>query len=220
MGIAAGKSADGTGADAALLEAVRRASDPGAGEAEAEAVRRALDAALATHQERIYWLCVRLVGDPERAAELTQETMLVACQHIGDFRGDSSLHTWLHGIARHLCLRARARRHELLGEEGLFDPEDSTPGVLAEMRVHERDALLDEASRAALEPIEQEALYMRYTLGMGYEAITALLGIEEASGARGVLQRCKRKLRRELERRLVALGHGSSLVFGSIGTDG
>lgn len=215
----ASRSTEEAEADALLLAAVRRAAEPGAGEAEAEAAREALNARLAAHQERLYWLCLRLVGQPEQAAELTQETMLVACEEIGGFRGDSSLYTWLHGIARHLCQRARERKRELLGEEGLFDPEDAAPGVLAAMRVHERDALLEESSRAVLDPTEQEALYMRYTLGMGYDEITALLGLTESSGARGVLQRCKRKLRRELERRLVELGHGSSLVFGSIGMD-
>ncbi len=174
---------------------------------------------LAVHRDRIYGLCLRLVGQPERAEELTQETLLIACERIGEFRGDSGLYTWMHGIARHLCLRARDRKRELLGEEGLLDPEAPAASVIAALRVHERDTLLDESVRAALDPTEQEAVYMRYTLGMGYDEITGLLGLTESSGARGVLQRCKRKLRRELERRLVELGHGSSLVFGSIGTD-
>lgn len=217
-----GGSTDERSADAALVAAVRRASGPGAGpaEAEAEAARRALDARLAACQDRLFGLCLRLVGDRERAAELTQEAMLVACQHIAEFRGDAAFYTWLHGIARHLCLRARARKHDLLDEDGLFDAEDRAPGLLASMRVQERDALLEAASRAALDAEEQEALYMRYTLGIGYEEITDLLGLTDVSGARGLLQRCKRTLRRELERRLAELGHGRSLVFGSIGTDG
>lgn len=146
--------------------------------------------------------------------------MLIAVRRLPEFRGESSFHTWLHAIARHVCMKARARRQELLGVELLFDPQDPAHDALAALRQDERDALLAEASRAVLTKEEQEALVLRYELGVGYEEITALLHLDAASGARALLQRCKRKLRRELERRLALLGHGSSLVFGSIGTDG
>jgi len=206
-------------AAAALPELLARAARPGATASEVEEARRAVDAAFAASQDRIYWLCLRLVGRPELAAELTQEAMLVAYQRLPEFRGESSFHTWLHAIARHVCLRARDRNKELLCVEDLFEAEDPARSALAAMRREERDALLDEARRAVLDPTEQEALVMRYQFGIRYEEITALLQLTEASGARGLLQRCKRKLRRELERRLAGMGHGRSLVFGSIGTD-
>lgn len=179
-----------------------------------------LEATLAASQDRIYWLCLRLVGRPEVAAELTQETLLVACRRAHEFRGDSSFHTWLHGIARNLCLRSRERKADLLGEDGLIDAADPARGVLASMRIQERDDLLDEACNNVLDETEQEVLHLRYALGVGYDQIADLLGLTEESGARAALQRCKRKLRRELERLLVDRGHGSSLVFGSIGSDG
>lgn len=203
-----------------LAALLAHAREPDATEGDRERARQATDAHFAASQERIRWLCLRLLGRPELAAEATQETMLVAVRRLPEFRGESSFHTWLHAIARHVCLRTRARRQELLGVEQLFDPQDPARDALAALRQEERDTLLGEATRAALSPQEQEALVLRYELGVGYEEIAALLHLEEASGARGMLQRCKRKLRRELERRLVVLGHGSSLVFGSIGTDG
>lgn len=207
-------------ADAALLAAVHRAHAPGAGEAEGEAVRAALEASLPGHRDRIYWLCLRLVGRPEQAAELAQDTMLIACQGIGEFRGEAGLYTWLHGIARHLCMRAREHRRELLCEEGQLDLEDPATGALAAMWEHERDALLGESSRAVLDATEQEALYLRYTLGLGYEQITAQLGISEVSGARGLLQRCKRKLRRELDRRAAGPEHDGATLLGDVGAGG
>lgn len=182
--------------------------------------RKAVEDLFAASQDRIYWLCLRLAGRPELATELAQEAMLIAWQRLPEFRGESSFHTWLHAIARNVCLKARERHQELLGVEHLFDPEDPARGALDALRREERDALLADARRAVLDPDEQEALLLRYELGVSYQEIGALLGLTEASGARGLLQRCKRKLRRELERRLGDLGHGHSLVFGSLGTDG
>jgi DNA-directed RNA polymerase specialized sigma subunit len=87
------------------------------------------------------------------------------------------------------------------------------------MRRRERDALLEAACDAVLDATEQEVLHLRYVENVGVDEITQLVGIVDKSGARGVLQRCKRKLRAELARRLAEAGHGESLLFGSIEAD-
>lgn len=50
-----------------------------------------------------------MTGDWDQAEELTQETFYRAFLHIGRFRGDSSLYTWLCQIARNLYLNASKR---------------------------------------------------------------------------------------------------------------
>jgi len=206
-------------AERALVEQVRRGFCSEATAAEVDAGRHAADALFAASQDRLYWLCLRLVGRPEVAAELAQEAMLIGYERLPEFRGESSFHTWLHAVARHVCMRANERRRELLGIDDLFEPEDPARGALAALRREERDRLLAEARQAALDPDEQEAVILRYELGVGEEEVAALLHLTNASGARGLLQRCRRKLRRELERRLAELGHGTSLVFGSVGSE-
>ena len=64
--------------------------------------------------------------------------------------------------------------------------------------------------RNHLEPQEQEALWLRCFERMPVDAITEILGINEASGARAVLQRARRRLRAALEerRRLEGTNHG------------
>jgi RNA polymerase sigma-70 factor (ECF subfamily) len=200
----------------ALLD---RAARPDATAAEIAAARQHVDALFTAHQERIYWVCLKLVGNPERAAELAQETMLVGYRRLAEYEGEGSFYAWLYSIARFTCLRANAKKREALGDDGLFDPQDPARGVLAAMRRHERDELLRQACRAVLDPVEQEAVTMRYVMNMGVEEITAVLGLSSSSGARGLLQTCRRKLRRELQRRLDALGHGASLLFGSAGAE-
>lgn len=202
-----------------LQALLRRAASPSATPADLDATRRAADAHFAACQDRIYWLCLRLAGRPEFAAELMQEAMLTAWQRLPEFRGESSFYAWLYSIARYTCLRARARRQDALDGDDVLDRETPGHNALALLRQEERDRLLDEACRAALDPIEQEAIVLRYTMGLGYDELTELLGLTNPSGARAVLQASKRKLRPELERRLARLGHGHSLVLGSIGTD-
>jgi DNA-directed RNA polymerase specialized sigma24 family protein len=52
--------------------------------------------------------------------------------------------------------------------------------------------------RRHLDPLEREAIWLRCYEGMPVEEITGLLGIDTASGARGILQRARRKLRAAL----------------------
>ncbi|MQA92103.1 MAG: sigma-70 family RNA polymerase sigma factor [Gemmatimonas sp.] len=51
------------------------------------------------HVDRVYALCLRLTGDRERAAELTQDVFVRAWKRIGTFRGEATFGTWLHRVA-------------------------------------------------------------------------------------------------------------------------
>jgi RNA polymerase sigma-70 factor (ECF subfamily) len=174
-----------------------------------------VNALFAAHYERIYALCLRLMRDPERAREMTQEALLAAYQNLPRFRGDAKFSTWLFRIARNKCFRALRARRELLAEDGVIDPTDPSVTVLTRLRREEKEELLRQASVAVLEPLEQEAVYLRYTERLSIDRITALLDLQTASGSRGLLQRCRRKLGRELRRRLEEMGHGSSFIRGT-----
>ncbi len=200
--------------DAAIIQAVVDAMN-GSRPADPALIER-LDGLFAAQQPRIYRLCLRMVRNPEQAQELAQDAMLTAYRSLHKYRGESSFPTWLYGIARNLCLNAIRRRGELLSEDGLIEVNDPGRGALSQLRQHEREALLTAASQAVLEPLEQEAVYLRYVEGMPQDNITEVLGIEDKSGARGVLQRCRRKLQREIRERLALLGHGSSFIRGTM----
>ena len=168
-----------------------------------------LDRLFAAHEERVYRLCLRMVGDPNRARELTQETLLVAWKRIDEFEGRARFGTWIHSIARNLCFNAIKKRKELLTEDGILEADSPEAGVVARMRQAERKEVLLQAAAAALTDQEQEAVWLRYGEGIGQDDITRIMGLE-GSGARGLLQRCRRKLSRELRQRLVELGHAST----------
>jgi RNA polymerase sigma-70 factor (ECF subfamily) len=174
-----------------------------------------VDRLLAAHQDVVYAACLHWVGSPEQARELAQDTLLLAFRKLPTFRGDARFRTWLLAIARYTCNNARRKRADALTEDGVLDATDPAASAFRRLRLEERDALLHAAAAAVLDDVEQEAIHLRYVEQVPVEQITTLLGLDSASGARGLLQRCTRKLRRELTRQLAELGHGTSLVFGS-----
>lgn len=202
---------------ASIIERLQRVM---AGDGTPEDAARAaaeVDGLFAANQDMVYATCLKLIGDPERARELAQEALLVAYRKLPEFRGDSKFRTWLYGIARNLSWRASTKRRELLVDDGLMEGEDTDPDALTRLRREERHEVLRQASAAVLDPLEQEAVYLRYVEQLPMARIEALLGLDTASGARGLLQRCRRKLAREIRRRIAELGHGTtSFLHGSV----
>ena len=65
------------------------------------------------------YLRARLFPSPDRLDDLFQETFLAAWKHLPNFRGESTLQTWLLGIARHKVedhYRSRLRQAEPFDE--------------------------------------------------------------------------------------------------------
>jgi RNA polymerase sigma factor (sigma-70 family) len=160
----------------------------------------------------IYALCLRFTGSPERARDLTQETMLRALERIAQFRGQASFRAWLYAIARSVCLNAMRHPVDTLFEDDVLERSGEAARVLQELDAAQRTSLVREAIRTALDPVEEEALYLRYVEGLPVERVTDLLELTTAAGARGLLQRCRKKLGRELRSRLAEIGRGSSWV--------
>jgi RNA polymerase sigma-70 factor (ECF subfamily) len=59
------------------------------------------------YQDRLYVTLLRMVGHPEDAADLVQETFVRAMQAVARFEGKSSLYTWLFRIAINLAISHR-----------------------------------------------------------------------------------------------------------------
>ena len=89
----------------------------------------AFEQLVTTHQPAIYRLALRMTGNPEGAADMTQEAFLRAWRGLGSFQADSSLSTWLFRLTSNVCidfLRA-ARRHLVVPISGLdADGEEYT----------------------------------------------------------------------------------------------
>jgi RNA polymerase sigma-70 factor (ECF subfamily) len=82
------------------------------------------------HKRRIYSLCLRMVGNPAEAEDLTQEAFLQLHRKIATFRGDSAFSTWLHRLAINVVLmHLRKKGLPVISLDEAMEPtHDEGPG--------------------------------------------------------------------------------------------
>ncbi len=155
--------------------------------------RRAFDQLVEQETASVYRACLRIMGRPHDAEDLTQEAFLAAYRSIRTFRGDGSLRGWLLRIATRQCFRRLSQRRptaalDAIPEPRLDDPTaDPTRSVLA---AEQRDAVRDAV--AALDEPYREVVALRFF------AELSLAEVAETTGR--PLNTVKTHLRRGLER--------------------
>jgi RNA polymerase sigma-70 factor (ECF subfamily) len=163
---------------------------------DSEPGRSAAEALFGRYRRRVYLMCYRYVGEHERALDISQEVLLKAYEAIGRYQHTSEFSCWLFTIARNRCFNSL--RSVRLWDYREADPE-SLPdgGALPDQDIEEREdeERMLELIKKTLDPVEQKAVWLRCFEKVPVDEITKMLGIESASGARGVLQKSRRKLR-------------------------
>lgn len=162
---------------------------------------------LSHYRGSIYQWCYRYLRDHDRALDLAQEVILETCRALPRFDGRASFSSWLFAITRNRCVSAlrRSARAETADYDLDLIPDSGDRPDRALERKERRERILG-AMREVLAPREQEALCLRVFDGMPVDAITEVLGLGTASGARSVLQNARRKLRAALATLDPALG--------------
>lgn len=143
------------------------------------------------YREKIFGITLALLRNRSDAEEITQDTFIRAHRGLANFRGDSSLATWLHRIAVNLARNRywyffRRRRHATLSLDcPLGDEGDSTftdlvasesPDPAREAATGEFATLVSDCMER-LEPRHREILTLRNLLHRPYEEIAETLGI-------------------------------------------
>lgn len=148
--------------------------------------RRAIVGCAHRYGSRLGRLCMAMLGSQADADDVVQETLLAAHDGFPSWRAEGALESWLFAIARRKCARLleqRAQRTAKLRLVHVDRPADS--GAEGEVNVRQRA----ERARAALEqlrPTEREALLLRFGSGLGYAAVAAACGIDEAAARKRV----------------------------------
>lgn len=102
-------------------------------------------------RERLRRFVLKMVDDADEAENIVQQTFTEAYRQIDDFRGDSSVSTWLFSIAKHLAyghLRT-VDRHNYLEHDTieflLMDRDESTTATDEEVELSERKRIVHDA---------------------------------------------------------------------------
>jgi RNA polymerase sigma-70 factor (ECF subfamily) len=166
-----------------LVEACRR-GDAGAFD---ELVRQ-------THRS-VYGIAFRITGNPEDAADVTQEVFVRVWRSLRGFRGEANLATWLHRVATNTALthlRRRGRAPEPIEEDAMT----SRIAIASE-----EDARIDadevEKALQRLPEAYRVAVVLKDVYGMSCDEIAQKLGLTEGA-VKVRLFRARRKLAEDL----------------------
>ncbi|HWC14282.1 MAG TPA: sigma-70 family RNA polymerase sigma factor [Actinomycetota bacterium] len=154
----------------------------------------------ATHRE-VYTLCLRILRDPDDAAEATQDTYLKAWRALKGFRGEAMFTTWLYRVAANTAIskhrsRKRRRTHEsgvgdeVLGQIAAGGSTESSAGARLEVQDLER-------ALQVLPDHYRSAVVLRDVYGLSIEEVAGQLKISETA-AKVRIHRGRKKLKQLL----------------------
>ena len=139
------------------------------------------------YEKNVYNIALRMTGNSEDAADMTQEAFIKAYNSLQSFRGDSKFSVWLYRIVSNVCLdflRSKNRRPTVSLSVEDDDGEDTQLDVADESQSPE--LLLDrkltrEGVRRGLDslpPDYRQILLLREIQGLSYDEIAQALGLE------------------------------------------
>jgi RNA polymerase sigma-70 factor (ECF subfamily) len=146
---------------------------------------------------RVFALCLRLSGDRERAAELTQDAFVHCWEKLGSFRGESAFATWLYRLTVNLVWmanrgdRRREARVRPVEQPGAHETGGDPPPMGLGLDLERAIAELPHGARE---------VFVLYDIeGYHHEEIARMTGIAVGT-SKAQLFRARRLLRKKLER--------------------
>jgi RNA polymerase sigma-70 factor, ECF subfamily len=167
-----------------MMERAVTASIPmtlGNSDADAELVERylggdmtAFDELMIRYERQIYRVCYRFVENRDDAMDLAQEVFIKAFEHLGSFRRESSLKTWLYRIAMNHCIN-HVKKHS----QEFVEVNEYTGSVLSSVQSQLEEREQREHFRRLvkqLPPKQKAILELRINEHLSYEEIATISG--------------------------------------------
>lgn len=184
--------------DEALIAQARAEADKGATE-------QYLNELFRRHHVKVARWCLSVTGDRESAADLAQEICVKAYQNLAYFKGQSKFSTWLYSITRNHCLnalRSRSNAPEMDSDEMVMEtlPDMGSDSPLATVERKQQAEIARQLINETLDEKEKAVFTLHFGEELPLDAITRMLKLENASGAKAYLVSAKRKLDRAVRR--------------------
>jgi RNA polymerase sigma-70 factor, ECF subfamily len=129
------------------------------------------------HEDRIFTLALKMMGNRADALDATQDTFILAFRQASKFRGESAFGTWLYRIGINACRDLLRKRKRLPDpEDELPEPDDKGYGSA---NVEELVATRLDLKRALAELNDdyREAVCLHDLGGIPYEEIATITGV-------------------------------------------
>lgn len=148
------------------------------------------------YKKDVFNYLLSLTHDPTLSEDLLSETFIKAIYSIGGFKGNSSIKTWLFGIARNLWLQNLRKYRVTLEYSDLLEVyvTDNIFENFYTKQIYER---VDELLKA--KDIQVQKIVKMRVEGISYSEISDILGISENS-ARVIDFRTKKWLKDMLKK--------------------
>jgi len=134
----------------------------------------AFDELMIRYERQIYRVCYRFVENREDAMDLAQEVFIKAFEHLGSFRRESSLKTWLYRIAMNHCIN-HVKKHS----QEFVEVSEYTGSVRATVQSQLEDREQREQFRRLVQqlpPKQKAILELRINEQLSYEEIARISG--------------------------------------------
>ena len=128
-----------------------------------------------------------------------------AYSHLSSFRGDAKFSTWIYMIARNHCyneLRSRAARPAHTSDDLILTAltDDRTENVEEALERMESAESVRTLLAQTLDDTERKVMTLHYGEDLTLDAVTRVLGLTNASGAKAYIVSARRKLSVALRR--------------------
>jgi RNA polymerase sigma factor (sigma-70 family) len=138
------------------------------------------------YADRVHAFATSVLRDPDEAADVTQDTFLVAARRLDPLRAPSRLRPWLFAIARHESFRrAKKRGRQVVTDE--FDDLESTDRSADDVMTSQDAVAIVHAAAAGLTERDRAVLDLSLRHGLEGEQLGAAMG--PGAGSSG---RCRR----------------------------
>jgi RNA polymerase sigma-70 factor (ECF subfamily) len=157
------------------------------------------------YNKRIYLWCFNYTHDAEEAVDLAQEIFIKLFRNIGSFSGRSRFSTWAYQVTRNHCLGELAkkgtqwRRRMLSADDEESGMQLTGANPFEALDLEEDLERILEAAGGIMKEDELGAFVLHYYEGMTVNEITKILGCENITGARTLIQNARRKFQRLIE---------------------
>ncbi len=150
----------------------------------------------------LYVFCQAMLREPADAADVVQDTFVIAAPRMSALRDPDRLRPWLYTVARNECLRRLRVRSLQAPLEEAPDVTDEAADVAADMEKAELRALVRQAL-PGVAPAEQEVLDLQLRHGLAGSEVASVLGVSR-NHAHALMSRARVQLETSLGALMVA----------------